>query len=429
MKDLYSQLAIPAYTRDYDRIRDAIHNSVCDGSTKEAAELILLDDKRREIYDSTHRVVSCIGTMRSNLGLTRSQMWDSEAHRDFERPNRTGRELDHLQFREPESPRTSSRRAHRQTRRGAKPTAPHKSSVVDAFLNKHKVIILSVITVGVAALLFSYFHPWPQYEYASYVDTPKSYREFLARFSSSRYAESAKNRKLELEDELAWDRVLRFGTPLDYREYLSDFAEGAFADRAREEYQHMQDIAWQESIASRQASQMEQFLADYPDAGKNAEAAFVIERWNRDWRWVREQDRIEHYERFLKLEPSHPQAEEARERIVDLEVQQIAAGDYGSLPPATPIQSNAFGTTTKIHVHNDTAHTLTLRYSGPTSRRYVFAPQATKFVSLDVGAYEVAASVDAAGVQNYYGQEKLSGGSYEVTYYIETSFLPGYRRR
>lgn len=429
MKDLYKRLELPAYTSDKGRIGHAIRNSKCDTQSLDAAKIILLDDKRREYYDSTHKVVATIGTMRANLGLTDTDLWDSSSHQDFEQSTNTRRELDLLEIRAAARGSGQSRSSQRQTRHKSTSSSDTTARHGGSFIRKHKVAVSSAAVVLIATLLFAILHDFPQYHYASYVDTPDSYANFLNRFPDSGYAERAEERKFVLQDQAAWDRITRSGSPSNYREYLSDFTEGAYIQRARDEYRRMQELDWQDAIAARSVYRIERFLAKYPDSEKDDEAAFIIEQWSRDWRWVRDQDDTDDYERFLELEPSHPQAEAARARIIDLEVRQIASGDYGALPPATPVRRNAYGTTTSIRVHNDTSHTLTLRYSGPSSRRYTFAPQATQYVTLDVGAYQVAASVDAAGVQNYYGRETLSGGSYEVTYYIETSFAPGYRRR
>jgi len=77
-----------------------------------------------------------------------------------------------------------------------------------------------------------------------------------------------------------------------------------------------------------------------------------------------------------------------------------------------------------LNVHNDTSYELTLRYSGPDSFKVVFAPHEKGSLEVLVGKYSVAASVNAASVRNYAGEETSSGGNQQITFFIRSGNFP-----
>jgi hypothetical protein len=78
------------------------------------------------------------------------------------------------------------------------------------------------------------------------------------------------------------------------------------------------------------------------------------------------------------------------------------------------------GHTSYISVKNNTSYDLTLLYSGPTSKKCVLLPGQTSSIALRNGKYKIVASVSASDVRRYAGTEDLSGGRYDVVYYIVT---------
>lgn len=82
--------------------------------------------------------------------------------------------------------------------------------------------------------------------------------------------------------------------------------------------------------------------------------------------------------------------------------------------------SSSKGSKSLIKVDNNTDYTLTLLYSGTDSKRLVLAPQASDFISLNNGTYQIAAFVSASNVRSYAGTEQLWGGEYSVSYYISS---------
>jgi len=62
------------------------------------------------------------------------------------------------------------------------------------------------------------------------------------------------------------------------------------------------------------------------------------------------------------------------------------------------------------------------------SQKHVLAPRTKKTFTLDKGRYRVTASVDATRVRPYTGSESINYDSYEITFYISTSFAPSLPR-
>ena len=81
MKDLYKQLGVDESAGE-DEVSAAL-GTVADPATREAAEFILLDPRRREVYDRNRRVVATIGQLRANLGLNLTRFWPRARFADF----------------------------------------------------------------------------------------------------------------------------------------------------------------------------------------------------------------------------------------------------------------------------------------------------------------------------------------------------------
>ena len=125
------------------------------------------------------------------------------------------------------------------------------------------------------------------------------------------------------------------------------------------------------------------------------------------------------WKQFLKDYPNHPEKNKIEETIINLEVNEIFAGEYGEIPP-TQLVGNKNFKESNIDIKNDTRYTLTLRYSGPEIKRFDIPPGETITINIKSGQYRVTASVNAAGVRNFAGNENLNG-EYSSTYYIATN--------
>jgi len=149
-------------------------------------------------------------------------------------------------------------------------------------------------------------------------------------------------------------------------------------------------------------------------------AAEELERLKDDLSWVKTQDKLPFYERFAERFANHPEIDSIRKRIIDLEVKRIAAGEYGEMPKAQSLSSG--GSFVEVEVENKTGYILTIRYSGPDSQKVLIPIGVTTTVSLPPGDYQVAASVSASNVTNYFGRDSMKAGKYSSSFYIQSQY-------
>ena len=81
MNDLYKRLGVDESAGEGE-VRAAL-GAAADSQTREAAEFIVLDPRRREVYDRNRRVVTTIGRLRANLGLNLTRFWPRGRFADF----------------------------------------------------------------------------------------------------------------------------------------------------------------------------------------------------------------------------------------------------------------------------------------------------------------------------------------------------------
>ena len=80
MKDLYRRLNLSDDASDA-QIRTAIASA--EPALRDAAELILLDPRRRGVYDRNRRLLLAIGELRAHLGLNFTRFWARGDFKDF----------------------------------------------------------------------------------------------------------------------------------------------------------------------------------------------------------------------------------------------------------------------------------------------------------------------------------------------------------
>lgn len=90
MKDLYKRLGL-----DNAATEDAVHDALAapavagrpiDSEIRAAAELVLLDPRRRAVYDRNRQVLVTIGQLRARLGLNLKPFWSRGRFGDFSYP-------------------------------------------------------------------------------------------------------------------------------------------------------------------------------------------------------------------------------------------------------------------------------------------------------------------------------------------------------
>jgi hypothetical protein len=113
-------------------------------------------------------------------------------------------------------------------------------------------------------------------------------------------------------------------------------------------------------------------------------------------------------------------AETSKAREIAQQVSAIEYSPHNPLPPAQRTSVDPNSQVARMAISNETSYTLTVLYSGPTPQSIVLSPKAARTINLAVGNYRVAATVDAADVRPFAGNDQLQGGKYDNTFYIET---------
>jgi hypothetical protein len=287
-----------------------------------------------------------------------------------------------------------------------------------------------MLVLASAVAAFFAYHPWPHYQWAALRDTDEAYTEFLERFDGTDHADTAKERLRKMREDGVWQKAATSGDYTDLRNYERIYSyDGKYLAEAKAALAKVADQQWLQLANSRSEPELQAFLAKFPETTNREAALTRIQQLHDDWDWVREQDKLEHYRAFASRFPQHAEAAWLEKRIIDLEVQAIAAGEFGTIPNPEPVTIG--GTMAQLEVKNDTGYTLTLLYSGRESRRLVVPVGATGTLELAPGDYHVAASVAAANVTNYYGTQSLQGAHYGSSFYISQTMtrspfgLPG----
>jgi len=276
------------------------------------------------------------------------------------------------------------------------------------------------VIVGIIAALFLIFHPWPHYQVASFQDTVPAYQGFLNRFPQGEYVPAARERIRVLQEEDVWRAAVADSGIEGYRNYIRVYPDGKHLDAAKQRTTELSDGVWKGISGTRSEAEITKFLKEYPETSKRSDAEARIQFLYNDWSWVKEQDSVSHYQRFLARNPAHPQRGWMEKRIIDLEVDAIAAGEHGELPKADAVGGDDTAGPAAIEIENGTGYELTVRYSGGESKKVVIPAGGDQSFRLPNGSYRVAASVNAARVSNYYGKEDFSGGRYEIRFYIKS---------
>ncbi|MGI8437980.1 MAG: hypothetical protein ACR2NX_13940 [Chthoniobacterales bacterium] len=287
------------------------------------------------------------------------------------------------------------------------------------------------LAVFIAAFTIFLFQPWTQYRWAAFKDTVPVYESFIARHPATDYAGSARERIRILRENSVW-RVAKVSEDINkLRDYLRIYPDGKYTAEARTRCVALADQQWAPLAKSRSESAIRQFLKDYPETTRIEEAEKRVQQLYDDFTWVQEQNTVEAYKRYLERNPQVANRAAIETTIIDLEVAAIASGEHGVLPKAQPISSDSRSSYAEVTVENSTGYELTVRYSGPDSKKIVIPAGATNSLSLGVGTYTVAASVSAFNVRNYVGTDTMRGGGYESRFYISfgPSFETGFKKR
>ena len=266
---------------------------------------------------------------------------------------------------------------------------------------------------------------WDAWSKTSNLNTIYAYENFLRTYPDSRYAFDARNKIEQLKDNLAWKEAESESTATAYEKYIADFPSGARKAAALDRIKEIKVVepAWNRAVRTNTPSAYRDFLTQFYSSSFNSRAREKLSNLEAEyWRQASSQRSISQYQKYIDNFPNGDHVAQAENAIIDKEVDDIFKGDHGLLPPMSKTRVGySQATTNDIEIYNNTIYTLTVRYSGSiASKKIVLKPKQKQTFALQNGNYRVAASVKAANVNNYAGEEKLEGASYTVEFYIKT---------
>jgi hypothetical protein len=146
MRDLYQRIGVEAGPRATTaEIESALNRARLGAEVRDSAKHILLDGRRREVYDRQHRVLTQIGALRANLGLGMQPSWTKRCP-DFQQPAaRSTSRIEELRRVAQEPPAEWERSRTEQTQ----PTAKYDRVVLRKDVG---FVLAAVIVIGAVAL-------------------------------------------------------------------------------------------------------------------------------------------------------------------------------------------------------------------------------------------------------------------------------------
>ena len=146
-------------------------------------------------------------------------------------------------------------------------------------------------------------------------------------------------------------------------------------------------------------------------------------QWENDetaWKLACELGTADAYRRYINTYPGGAHRAEANKILIDMEVDKVFNSKHGTLPGMQRVSDSDDAPSSTVVVENATDYPLTVMYSGPDSKSMQIGPGGRGTIVLANGHYRIAASVPAAHVRPYAGEQTFAGGRYEVGYCIVT---------
>jgi outer membrane protein assembly factor BamD (BamD/ComL family) len=259
-------------------------------------------------------------------------------------------------------------------------------------------------------------------------NTVEAYQAFIDRYPDAYfYCSEAKTKIKRLVDDDAWAKASSIHTIESYNEYLKSQTEGKYRSKAFEWISKITEEKtilpiWNQAKQKNTYQAYAEFLRNYPKSSYSKQAQENMDKIESfDWEKATRSNTIRGYQSFISKFPNSEYVEIAEKRIIDLEVDKIFDGDYGMLPPLSRDSYGGYKSTNSVEIYNNTGYNLTIRYSGSESKKIILYPKQRLTTTLPNGSYRITASVNAANVRNYAGNETLSGGNYSSEYYIITT--------
>ena len=249
-------------------------------------------------------------------------------------------------------------------------------------LNSNMMKQMNSITLLLLFLFVASCSVTKQYNQARTSHSIGAMENFLSKYPNSKFTKIAQEELHSLYEEQDWDKAKRINTVFSYENFITFYSNSRHVYDARISiFDLKEEQAWRKADKESTLASYKQFVSDFPNG------------------------------RF---------ANSAEKKMIDIEVDEILAGEHGTLAPMSKTSSgNNHSTTSEIETFNNTKFTLTVYYSGIESKKLILKSFEKKALALPNGSYRVAASVNDKSINNYAGSDKLDGGKYTSEFYIK----------
>jgi hypothetical protein len=256
------------------------------------------------------------------------------------------------------------------------------------------------------------------WDYAKRLNTEKSYEQYLTQYPYGNHSYQASTEQNLLarkrveevkrnEEDNAWQSALYYNNISSYTKYIKDYRYGKHVYEAQQRIKELE-------VPVKKETPNNNYNNSYSDNLSINE--------KREWEKANKINTIASYKAYLKKYPYGSFSTEAEEKIIDKEVSSILAGKHGEMPaPQRSYSGSLYNTTADISIKNDTKYTLTVLYSGPSSKKIVISPGLSNSISLSPGYYKVAAKVSSSSVTPFAGSNNFKTESYSYNFYIRTT--------
>ncbi|MEN8715372.1 MAG: hypothetical protein ABF384_10735 [Verrucomicrobiales bacterium] len=287
----------------------------------------------------------------------------------------------------------------------------------------------ALVAVAVIFLAYKSYNPsTSQFKRALKNDTAEAYQAFLEKFPDSKEASSARGEIHRLKEPATWASAKQADTFESLCRYRAAYPDGKHSEEAGARLETLETPELNAAIAAKDLPALVKLQKRYELLGtvKNLRqrSKTAIEVILNDPDWLLASGSIKECLAFLDKNQDHPRHPEIEKRVIDLEVAQIVAGKHGQLPSSTTVSGPTGGENSTVTIENSTGYELTIRYSGKNSLKMIIPKDEKAQFQITNGSYTVAASVDAASVENYVGSEKFAGSSYFADFSIRISGMP-----
>jgi outer membrane protein assembly factor BamD (BamD/ComL family) len=254
----------------------------------------------------------------------------------------------------------------------------------------------------------------------------EDYEEFINSYPNSKRHYEARTKINELKELQSWQTAQSQNTIESYTAYINQYSTGKYATNAHAKIKQMEEEKyvlpeWNKAKTKNTYKAYFDFYEQYPNSSYSSLALEKMQEIEEnDWAKAQKANTVAAYKKYLSNYPDGVYTDEAKEAIIDREVDAIMAGNHGLIPPLNRVYSSS-SSTSMVEIENNTSYTLTILYSGTTSRKLEIPPHKTYSVTLSNGNYRVAAKVSSPSIIPYAGNESLTGGEYSTVYYIITT--------